>query len=337
MNVLLYSDLQNLIENSGIGRAKKHQIMALEAEGIDYTLNPKDSYDILHINTIFPQSYLRADIAKKSGKAVVYHAHSTEEDFKDSFLLSNAVSPAFKSWIKLCYSTADLILTPTEYSKELLQRYGMNKPIEVVSNGIDIDYWKCTEKEKMDFRKKYDIREDEKLIISVGLQIKRKGIIDFVEMAKMMPEYKFIWFGYTKPSLLPEETLKAVNTKLPNLLFAGYVDRDELRVAYNTADLYLFPTYEETEGIVLLEALASKTNVLVRDIPVFGHPYEDGENLYKAKNLNEFILKTESILNGNLPNLSEKGYLIAKNKNIKKVGEKLRDYYELALEYSHRT
>lgn len=335
MKVLLHSDMQKAIARSGVGRAMKHQIMALEAEGIEYTLNPKDDYDILHINTVFPQSYLRAEQARREGKAVVYHAHSTEEDFRDSFVLSNAISPAFKRWIKICYSTAHLILTPTEYSKSLLEAYDMEPPIEVVSNGIDVGFWQCSDEEKSAFRKKYGLTSDEKIVISVGLQIKRKGILDFIDLAKKLPEYHFIWFGYTNPKFVPEEIQEAIQTKLPNLTFAGYVPRGELRIAYRASDLYLFLTYEETEGIVLLEALASEANVLVRDIPVFGEPYVDGVNVYKASTLEEFEKKIVDIVEKKVPPLTKEGYAIAEARSIQNVGKRLRQCYEMALVYKN--
>lgn len=333
MKVLLLSDFEKLIEKSGIGRAKKHQIMALESAGIEYTEDPKDDYDIIHINTIFPQSYVKAVLAKRDGKAVVYHAHSTEEDFRDSFQLSNVISPVFKDWLINCYTIADLILTPSQYSKELLEGYEIETPIKVISNGIDINYWQASDQEIKEFKDQYQIKEGEKVIISVGLQIKRKGILDFIEMAKAMPEYKFIWFGHTNKALLPIEIQKALETKLDNLFFPGYVDRDHLRVAYQASDLYVFPTYEETEGIVLLEALASKTNVLVRDLPVFSD-YPDKEAVYKASSLEEFIDLSKKILEDELPSLVQAGYNFAEDKSFKNIGEKYKKYYQEALDLS---
>ena len=89
MKVLLYTENEKIIGKSGLGKAIKHQIKALEMNNIPYTTNKDDDYDILHINTYFPASYLLAKKAKKQGKKIVYHAHSTEEDFRNSFKLSN--------------------------------------------------------------------------------------------------------------------------------------------------------------------------------------------------------------------------------------------------------
>lgn len=328
--------MQKAIEKSGVGRAMYHQQMALNAEGIDYTLNKDEPHDIVHINTVFPQSLIKAKNAKRQGKTVLFHAHSTEEDFRNSFMLSNAVSPLFKKWIKQCYSSSDLILTPSQYSKELLTNYSMNPPIEVISNGIDLKYWKASEEERKLFKQKYQKDPNKKLIIAVGLPIKRKGIVDFVELAKRMPNYEFIWFGYSNPKFLPKEVREAWNTELPNLTFAGYVERDTLRVAYRACDLYLFLTHEETEGIVLLEALASKTNVLVRDIPVFGPPMVEGRNIYKGRTVDEFETKIRDILSGALPTLAYRGYKIAQKRSIENVGRRLRACYEKAYRLNNR-
>ena len=52
MKILLYTEGQKSLGKSGLGKAIKHQQRALEYEGIDYTLDPNDDYDILHINTM---------------------------------------------------------------------------------------------------------------------------------------------------------------------------------------------------------------------------------------------------------------------------------------------
>jgi len=337
MKVLLHSDMQNAIQKSGVGRAMMHQQMALEAEGIDYTLDKNEPYDIAHINTVFPQSLIKAKKSKRQGKTVIFHAHSTAEDFRNSFMFSNTVAPLFKRWIKQCYSTSDLILTPSQYSKELLTNYAMTPPIEVISNGIDLKFWGASENEISSFKQKYQKNPNKKLVVAVGLPIKRKGILDFVELAKRMPEHEFIWFGYSNPKFLPKDIKEAWETKLPNLTFAGYVERNTLRIAYKASALYLFLTYEETEGIVLLEALASKTNVLVRDIPVFGPPMIDGRNIYKASTIDGFESKIRNILNGNLPTLAYRGYKIAQKRSIENVGRQLRSYYEKAYKIKEGT
>lgn len=330
MKILLYTENVKGLSKSGLGKAIEHQKKALSYENISYTIDPKDDYDILHINTYFPKSYFLAKKAKKKGKKIVYHAHSTEEDYKGGFIFSHLTSKLFKKWLIKCYKLGDVIVTPTLYSKRLLENYkGLeNKKIYDISNGIEIDFFKKDAKKGEEFRKKYNYKKEDKVIIGIGLYIERKGIIDFVELAKRLPEYKFIWFGFSPLFLATKKVKKAIKTKLPNLIFAGYVPKEEIKMAMNGANLYLFPTLEETEGIPIIEACATKQKALIRDIPVFNEWLEDGVNVYKAKILDEFEEKIKLILENKLPDLTDKAYEVAKERDLKKIGTKLRKIYE---------
>ena len=327
MKVLLYTENEKMIGKSGLGKAIKHQMKALEDNNVEYTKNPKDDYDIVHINYYGPKSYMLAKKAKKQGKKVVYHAHSTEEDFRNSFILSNQIAPLFKKWLIKCYTLGDVILTPTPYSKRLLKNYGIKNPIIDISNGINIKFFERNEELGKKFRKKFGYKKSDKIIMGVGLYIERKGILDFVELAKRLPEYKFIWFGHSPLAASPIKIREAVNTKLDNLVFAGYVEPEILRGAYSGCDLYLFPTLEETEGIPIMEACVAKIPALIRDIPVFSEWLIDGVNVHKAKDIEDFEKKIKEILNGELPNLTEEGYKVAQSRDIKKVGKKLISVY----------
>lgn len=330
MKILLYAEGLKTIGVSGLGKAIKHQMKALEDEKIEYTTNPKEDYDILHINTYFAKSFFLAKKAKRMGKKIVYHAHSTEEDYKDGFILGKQTSKLFKWWITKCYKMGDVLITPTPYSKKLLEGYkGLeNKKIYAISNGIDLDFFKKDKKYGEEFRKKYNYKKEDKVIIGIGLYIERKGIVDFVELAKRMPEYKFIWFGYSPLSVATLPVKKAVNTKLDNLIFAGHVDREMIRAAMNGCDLYLFPTLEETEGIPIIEACACQTNAIIRDIPIFEDWLEDGVSVYKAKDVDEFEIKIKKFLTGKLKSVASNSLELAKERDMKKIGKKLKDIYE---------
>ena len=327
MKVFLYSGMQKMIEKSGVGRAIYHQKKAAAFNDIELVDNLENA-DVVHINTIFPKSYELAKEAHKLGKKVVYHAHSTRQDFRNSYIGSNLVDGLLAWWIMKCYNSGDIIITPSIYSKKLLQSYGITKDIRVLSNGIDTNYYTRNEEMREEFKKKHKGR---KVIMSAGLWIDRKGITDFVELAKRMPQYDFVWYGESNLYTVPAKIRKAVKTKLPNLSFPGYISKAELKDAYNNSDLFLFMSKEETEGIVILEALAMKIPTLIRDIPVYEGWLTDSKDVYKAKTLSEFETKITGILENKLPSVVEGGYNIAKERDIKEVGKKLKSIYEDAL------
>lgn len=330
MKVLLYTENINTISKSGLGKAIEHQKKALSHKNIDYTTSPDDDYDILHINTYFPKSYFFAKKAKKLGKKIVYHAHSTEEDYKDGFIFGRLTSKLFKKWLIKCYKLGDVIVTPTNYSKKLLSKYkGLeNKKIYAISNGIEIDFFKKKTSDRKKFREKYNYSESDKVIVGIGLYIRRKGIVDFVELAKRLPEYKFIWFGYSPLTFSTHDVKKAVSTKLDNLNFAGYVEKEEIKEALAGCDLYLFPTLEETEGIPIIESCAMKCDAIVRDIPIFEDFLYDGVNVYKARDISEFERKIKMFFNKELKSLSADAYQVALDRDIKKIGNELYQVYK---------
>lgn len=331
MKILLYTENEKILSKSGLGKAIKHQMNALDAVNIEYTTNPKDNYDIAHINFYGLKSYMLAKKLEKQGKKIIYHAHSTEEDFRNSFIFSNQISKLFKKWLIKCYTLGDAIITPTEYSKKLLKSYGIKNDIYVVSNGVELKNFEQDKEKGEEFRRKYDFKKEDKVIVGIGLYIERKGIIDFVELAKKMKDYKFIWFGYSPLIFSRKKVRKAVKTKLDNLIFAGYVEQETICKALNGCDVYIAPTFEETEGITIIEAASCKTNMIVRDIPVFKGWLEDEKNVYMAKDIQEFENKIKKIISGKLPSLVDEAYNIANERKSENIGEKLKNVYEEVL------
>ena len=121
MKIKLYFGMEKAIKKSGIGRAFYHQKKALTLNNIEFTTDKNDlDYDILHINTIYPDSISMIKQARENNKKIIYHAHSTEEDFKNSFMFSNTFASLYKKWLVYLYNSADVIITPTPYSKSLL-------------------------------------------------------------------------------------------------------------------------------------------------------------------------------------------------------------------------
>ncbi|MDR1794627.1 MAG: glycosyltransferase family 4 protein [Erysipelotrichaceae bacterium] len=328
MKVLLYFEGEKLIAGSGIGRAQKHQMRALESAGIAYTIDPwDDSFDLLHINTVGMNSSSMVAKARREGRPVVYHGHSTEEDFRNSFVFSNQLAPMVKKRLIDLYSSADVIITPTPYAKSILESYGITLPIYPISNGIDLKRFSYDEEKVRAFRRYFSLEKGQKVVLSVGLYFERKGLLDFMEVAKMLPEYTFIWFGYTNPLLLTKQVRECLDDVPDNVILPGYISGAIIEGAYLDADVFFFPSYEETEGIVVLEALAARQNVLVRDIGVYNGWLKDKENCYMASDNEGFVAGIKGILTKSLPSLVEAGYQVAEARSIEKIGEQLAAVY----------
>lgn len=335
MTIYVYKGAYRLLRKSGVGKAIEHQQQLLSEYGKNMLTNRFIYADIIHINSVFPDSIMIALLSKLLGKKVICFAHSTMEDFKNSFKGSDCIAPIFKKWITFCYNRGDMIITPTMYSKSLLMNYDIEPPIVAISNGIDNGYWNkafVTGKEgRRLFTKKYGLPYDKKIIISVGHYIERKGIIDFINLAKMMPDASFVWFGYTNLNCVPNKIKVAIHNKPNNLYMPGFVESNELRQAYHSADAFCFMSREETEGIVVLEALSSGIPTLVRNIEVYDDWLIDGESVIKCCTLDEYKYNLYRIFGNDKKKLVQNGLRVAAKKDYYAIYNKYTELYELLL------
>ena len=331
MKILLYLEDYKYLKKSGIGRALSQQKEALEENGIEVTFDPNDTFDLAHFNSYKIKSEYYIDKFHKQGYKVIVHGHSTHEDFKDSFRFCSLIQPFYNNLLDRIYRKADAIITPTNYSANLISHYKNVKcPIYPLSNGIDLKTYAYSEEKIQRFKNAFNIN-NEKVVIGVGFPFKRKGLDVFIQVARSFPNIKFIWFGSLAKILTSSYILKCIKNKPNNVILPGYLSGDIIQGAYLYASCLLFPTKEETEGIVVLEALASYCPVVTTNIPVF-NGWLDNCNSYLCSNLDEFKKAVNICLQEKNQELLNNGYLIAKERDLKIIGSKLKEIYLNLLE-----
>ncbi|HNX16390.1 MAG TPA: glycosyltransferase family 4 protein [Bacilli bacterium] len=328
MKVLLYFQDPETIKTSGIGRAMKHQMIALKTAGVDFTIDPTDDFDLVHINTLMNESERLLKKCNKKGIPVIVHGHSTYEDFRNSFRLWKVAALWFNRQITYMYKHAGMIITPTPYSKKLIEGYKLGPKVIAISNGIEVVDYQHDEKKIDDFKKFFNIENGQKVVIGIGYPFQRKGILDFFEVARKFPDVKFIWFGHLQKMLTQVKILRGIKHRPDNVIMPGYIDNSIIKGAMQYASCLFFPSYEETEGIVVLEALASHCLVLVRRIGVYDGWLKENENCLMASSNEEFAEKLNYLFDHDCHKLVDSGYELAEKRNLAIVGEQLKAAYE---------
>ncbi|MBI5071538.1 glycosyltransferase family 4 protein [Candidatus Falkowbacteria bacterium] len=326
MKVCLYLEFSKFLngyfyKNAGTGflSSFKNFLKALRLNGVLVTENLKEDYDILHINIPFLKSLLAARSARRRGVKIVMSAHATAEDFTGVWRISNFLMPLARRYYRFAYNKADIVIAPTEYTKNLLLGYPLKKRIEVVSCGVDFLKFKETEK------RNYHKSREELIVFNVGNAIPRKGIKSFIGLAEKFPNNRFFWCGKIFKSFL----YKRLPKNLPsNLEFKGFVP-DILEI-YRNGDIFVFPSYEENQGMVILEAASAGLPILVRDLPAYRGWLFDGENCLIAKSDEEFARKLEQLMEdvGLRERLGAAAEKMAESHDLKNIGKKLREIYQ---------
>lgn len=297
MKVNFVLDMERSLIGSGVYSSATRLAEKLKEYGINTDINGKHHpYDIYHFQTSLPQSLLKARILSKQKKRkykILMTGHTTIEDFRNSFLFSNKIDPILSPYLQRYYSYADYLVAVSDYNKKILIGYGYDPShIKIISNGIDLSKTRKNVNLRWKTRKFLGINDKQLLIITVGLCIYRKAPDIFVDVARNMSEQKFLWIGKYLPlgtiahSNYLREKFK-LSRKLKNLQFTGYVSKFTLEGLLNAADIFLYVSREENQGIALLEAIAYGLVPVVHDHPVFNWLTHEKDCL-KGKSIQDY-------------------------------------------------
>ncbi|MDR2464667.1 MAG: glycosyltransferase family 4 protein [Streptococcaceae bacterium] len=328
MKILLYFEGQKMLSRSGLARAYYNQEHLLKLAGFDVTHDTKaKDYDILYVHTYGVHAMNMIRKAKKAGKKVIIFARSFEEDFRGSFIGSNLISSNYKKYLIRFYNSADALFTPTPYTKSLIEGYGITPPTFVVSSGVNLPQYLPNALKENAFREIFGIQPGQQVVISVGHYYERKGIHDFIEVAKKFPNVRFMWLGEAPAIMVSPRLKKEMSKKIENVEFTGFIKGDLLEGALSSADVFFFPSQRESEGIVVLEALASKQKVLVRDIPAYSPWLEDEVHCQKGRTEREFVEKLAFLLENPCKEMRENAYKLAQTRSLPNISQQVKDLF----------
>ncbi|MDR7420595.1 MAG: glycosyltransferase family 4 protein [Armatimonadota bacterium] len=292
MRVCLYLELEHSASwSGGIYQAYQNHRRALREAGITVTADPDADADVLHLETLGPRSFYLAE--KYSGvRPLVIHAHTTAEDFANSFVMSDLLAPHLGRLLTRYYNKADLVIAPTEYTRRVLVESGVERPIEVISNGVDLARFASLRRARSLGRGRYRLTGI--VVFAVGLVLLRKGVDVFVDVARALPHLTFVWFGRIHRAVKPE-TLRIVDEAPPNVRFPGYVDN--INEAYAAGDIFFFPSAVENEGIAVLEAAAAGRPLVLRDAECFAGRFTSEVNCLLAADVDGFCRQIMRLAN----------------------------------------
>jgi 1,2-diacylglycerol 3-alpha-glucosyltransferase len=279
-------------------------------------------FDVIHIHTPFTAHYVGIHFGKKLDIPVVETYHTFFEDYLHHYLpfIPQFISRKLARTISRRQCNAvDGIVSPSKPMLDVLKQYGIKTPAEVVATGLDDSSFANVDGEH--FRMSHDIPLTQPMLLFVGRVAHEKNIGFLLEMhvelIKNHPDALLVITG-EGPA---EESIKQSIEKLGisnKVRMIGYLDRGhELIACYKAADIFVFASKSETQGLVLLEAMAQGTAVVA--IAELGTKsiLIEGEGVLIAKDdINDFADKV-SILLSDAPKrqmIGEKGRQYAQEK-----------------------
>ena len=220
----------------------------------------KRPFKIVHAHSPFTAGMAAAKVARHLRVPMVATFHSKYRDNFDRVFSAKPVVDQIIKRIVSFYEHADEVWVPQESVKAVLRDYGYKGPIEVVQNGSDLvgDY---PESYFVDARKELGLTPDDFMFLFVGQHIWEKNvrlIIETLEKVKDTPfKMFFVGNGYAADAMKEMVHAKGLDNQVT---FVGTVrDRERIKKYYAAADLFLFPSLYDTDGLVVKEAAALQT------------------------------------------------------------------------------
>lgn len=280
------------VDGQGVGSAYLELMKLLKEDGkdkfeIQLNANIKNC-DIIHSHTVEPRNYIKM---KRAKVPTVAYVHFLPDTLDGSIKLPKFAFKIFKKYVISFYKNADHLVVVNPIFKKDMVKAGLDEnKITYIPNFVSKEkFYKMNDKDRKKARKDFNIKDNEFVVIGAGQVQTRKGVLDFVEVAKKLPDIKFIWAGGFSFGAITDghkELQKVMENPPKNVEFIGIIPREKMNDLFNAADLLFVPSYNELFPMTILEACSTDTPLLLRDLEL----YEDilFKKYLKANDNDEF-------------------------------------------------
>lgn len=300
--------------------------------------------DIIHAHTPFSMGLLAKVIAKHQKIPLVYTHHTHYPEYAKIYLKEKVITPLLARFLSTRYANlADAIIAPSPKIEKLLREYGVKKkkPIHILSTGIDLKMFKKSDKNRLALRKKLKISPEKKALIFVGRMGKEKNVAFLLnamnKILKKRQDIVLLMIG-DGPYLANLQKMAEKLGLKGNIVFTKTIPHQEIPAYYQAADIFVFSSLTETQGIVVLEAIACGLPVVALEDSAFQGIIIDNKNGFLVKKALPTTFAKKVLELTNNPSLCKKfaqvSQKIVSNFSEEKQAEKLLAIYKNLLKIS---
>lgn len=226
----------------------------------------EEKIEIIQINEPSYLGWQASKAARKLDIPVVIGFHSQVGNIFP-FHASLFIKKLIELWFSYFFRKGDLVIAPSHFAARLCQKH-TDKPIQVVSNGVDLKKFnpgRVNSEDEKRFRERYPLR-DSSLLLYVGRLSYEKNLSYLLRIMQALSKKKrgikllIVGEGILKKNL--EKKVKKTGMT-EDIVIPGYLRGKDLLCAYHCADIFILPSFCELQSIATMEAMAMKTTVLV--------------------------------------------------------------------------
>ncbi|MBS1197889.1 MAG: glycosyltransferase family 4 protein [Proteobacteria bacterium] len=230
-------------------------------------LKTAEDCDIIHTHTPFVAHYAGLSAARRLGLPIITTYHTLFEEYLQHyapFIPAGMLRWQTRAWSRRQCNALDAIVVPSQAMQRRLEDYGVSTPMHILPTGIPLQQFAAGNGAA--FRARHDIAADRPVALYVGRVAHEKNIpmlLQAMQTVRQQIPHALLLITGNGPAV---EDLQKQAQQLgvtENTRFLGYLDRQqELPDCYAAANIFVFASRTETQGLVLLEAMASGLPVM---------------------------------------------------------------------------
>jgi 1,2-diacylglycerol-3-alpha-glucose alpha-1,2-galactosyltransferase len=256
------------VPGQGVGAAYVEQLNLIKHSKHLVVLKPNEPHpDLIHIHTVNVRYWLAMLFIKIPRVVYVHFLPST---LSSSIKLPRLFFGILKWYVKVFYKTASHLVVVNPIFIDPLMKMGIKKErIVFIPNYVDESKF-ATKVSNASIRKQWQFKKF--TVLGVGQVQHRKGVLDFIEVAKKLPAVDFVWaggFSFKAMTAGYEELKKVMNNPPSNVRFLGIVPREKMNELYHGCDLFFLPSFDELMPMSVLEAAVCDKPILLRDLELY--------------------------------------------------------------------
>jgi len=218
--------------------------------------------DLIHVQTPFVAHYAGLKAARTLGLPVVATYHTLFEEYLQHYarlIPAGWLRGQARAFSRRQCNALDAVVVPSTAMRERLESYGVTKPLHVLPTGIPTA--RFARGDGAAFRARHGIPPGQPVALFVGRVAHEKNIRFLLEAMvhtrRQCPDALLLVAGEGPAKVDLQARVDPLGLA-DAVRFIGYLDRrDALPDCYAAADVFAFASRTETQGLVLLEAMAA--------------------------------------------------------------------------------
>lgn len=226
-----------------------------------------EKFDLVHIQTPFVAHYRGTELARRLGVPCIETYHTFFEEYLFHyvpFLPREWLRAVARRFSRVQGNSVDALVVPSTAMRDVLSSYGVKSPLHVIPTGIPLTQFSGGD--GASFRHGLGVPADAPLMLFVGRVAHEKNIGFLLRAFRLAldrnPAARLVIAG-EGPALASLRKSARELDVAARVHFVGYLDRGRaLLDCYRAADAFVFASRTETQGLVLLEAMAMGVPVI---------------------------------------------------------------------------